>query len=185
LLAQSEARLCYEYALQANPLVDGDATLAQYARTVLHEAAERLATVRVAGHRVRQYRPSQVRDLIDDLQHHLREGIGPDELLRAIDGVVFWSAFPPAFAALVLLRRVSPRIVRVIAAAAVATPILAWAMAQYPYLLGDHTPIFAASASRPSLITLTVVFTAAAVLVAPSLVLLFTLQQRTHLHNEP
>jgi cytochrome bd ubiquinol oxidase subunit II len=99
----------------------------------------------------------------------------PFTLLAVLGGV----------AALVLLRRVSPRIVRVVAAAAVAALILAWATAQYPYLLGDHTSIFAAAAPRPSLITLTVVFTAAAVLVAPSLVLLFTLQQRTYLHDEP
>ena len=88
-------------------------------------------------------------------------------------------------AALVLLRRASPRIVRVIAATAVAALILAWGSAQYPYLLGDHTSIATAAAPRPSLITLTVVFAAAAILVAPSLVLLFTLHQRTYLSDEP
>jgi hypothetical protein len=85
---QSQARLYYEYALQYQPPTDGDATLSQYARTVLQDAAQRLATQyeSEANDFVTNVR-GQVRDLLDDLQHALRDGVKSDELLRAIDGV--------------------------------------------------------------------------------------------------
>jgi cytochrome d ubiquinol oxidase subunit II len=87
-------------------------------------------------------------------------------------------------AALVLLRRGSAAGVRALAGVAVAALICAWGVAQWPYLLGDHTTVSAAAAPRPTLVALLIVFAAAAVLVAPSLVLLYTLQQRSGLRVE-
>ncbi|GLL16258.1 hypothetical protein GCM10017577_74180 [Pseudonocardia halophobica] len=52
---------------------------------------------------------------------------------------------------------------------------------QYPYLLGTHLPIAAAAARFPRCPPLTVVAAAALVLVAPSMGLLFVLQQRGRL----
>jgi hypothetical protein len=87
-LPQSQTRLYYEYALQYQPPADGDATLSQYARTVLQDAAQRLATQyeSEATEFVTNVR-GQVRDLLVDLQQALRDGVEADELLRAIDGV--------------------------------------------------------------------------------------------------
>jgi cytochrome bd ubiquinol oxidase subunit II len=87
-------------------------------------------------------------------------------------------------AALALVHRASPSLVRVLAATAVAALVIGWGIAQYPYLLGDHTTIAAAAAPTPTLVTLTVVFAAATVLVVPSLALLYLLQQRSHLSDE-
>lgn len=86
--------------------------------------------------------------------------------------------------ALLAVRRASPRLVRVLAGAAVAALVLAWGMGQYPYLLGDQTPIQEAAAPRSSLVTLVIVFAAAALLVVPSLALLYVLQQRAQLEGD-
>jgi cytochrome d ubiquinol oxidase subunit II len=85
--------------------------------------------------------------------------------------------------ALVLLPRVAPRVVRVVAAAAVAALVVGWGVAQYPYVLGTHGRISATAAPHATLVALTVVFAVAAVVVVPSLVLLFTLQQRDRLEE--
>ncbi|MFR9805129.1 cytochrome d ubiquinol oxidase subunit II [Pseudonocardia sp. RS010] len=82
---------------------------------------------------------------------------------------------------LVLLRRLPPWVLHGLAAGAAATVVLGWGVAQYPYLLGTHLPIAAAAAPIPTLSALTVVAAAALVLVAPSLGLLFVLQQRGRL----
>jgi cytochrome d ubiquinol oxidase subunit II len=87
-------------------------------------------------------------------------------------------------AGLLLVRTASPRLVRALAGVAVAALVLAWGIGQYPYLLGDHTPLQAAAAPRTSLITLVVVFAGAALLVIPSLILLFVLQQRAQLESD-
>ncbi|MFL6125362.1 cytochrome d ubiquinol oxidase subunit II [Actinophytocola sp.] len=81
-------------------------------------------------------------------------------------------------AALLLLRRARPALVRALAAVAVATVVVGWGVAQYPYLLGDHASVAASAAPRATLVALTVVFVAAGVLVAPSIVLLYVLRQR-------
>jgi cytochrome d ubiquinol oxidase subunit II len=83
--------------------------------------------------------------------------------------------------ALLLLRRLAPRLLQVLAVGASATIVAGWGVAQYPYLLGTHLSIGAAAAPRATLIALTVVAAAALVLVAPSLALLFALQQRGRL----
>jgi cytochrome d ubiquinol oxidase subunit II len=87
-------------------------------------------------------------------------------------------------AALVFLRRGSPRLVRVLAAAAVAGLVVGWGAAQYPYLLGTHASIEATASPTPSLVALTVIFVAAGFLVVPSLALLYILQQRGRLRPD-
>jgi cytochrome bd ubiquinol oxidase subunit II len=81
-------------------------------------------------------------------------------------------------AALLLLRRASPLLLRALAFGAVAAVVLGWGVAQYPYMLGTHLSIDAAAAPNPTLVGILVVFAMAAVLVIPSLVLLYLLQQR-------
>jgi cytochrome bd ubiquinol oxidase subunit II len=87
-------------------------------------------------------------------------------------------------AALLLLRRGTPRLVRLLAALAVTTLIIGWGIAQYPYLLGDSAPIHAVAAPDASLRALLVVIVAAVLLVVPSLALLYVLQQRGRLQEE-
>jgi cytochrome bd ubiquinol oxidase subunit II len=87
-------------------------------------------------------------------------------------------------AALALLRRGSPRLVRTLAGLAVAALVVGWGLAQYPYLLGTHASIDETAAPQSSLVTITVVFVLAGLLVVPSLALLYVLQQRGRLDAE-
>jgi cytochrome d ubiquinol oxidase subunit II len=84
-------------------------------------------------------------------------------------------------AALGLLRRAGPRLVRVLAAIAVAALVTAWGVAQYPYLLGTHTDIASAAAPPGTLVALAVILVAAILLVVPSFLLLYVLHQRARL----
>jgi cytochrome d ubiquinol oxidase subunit II len=86
-------------------------------------------------------------------------------------------------AALVLLGRVAPRVVRGLAVLAVGAVVAGWGVAQYPYLLGTHLRISEAAAPSPTLVAVTVVFGAAVVLCLPSLALLYVLQQRGQLEG--
>lgn len=86
-------------------------------------------------------------------------------------------------AALLLLPRAAPRLLQLLAIAAVVAVILGWGVAQYPNLLGTHATIGQAAAPTPTLWALTIVATAALLLVVPSTALLFTLQQRGHLDH--
>jgi cytochrome d ubiquinol oxidase subunit II len=81
-------------------------------------------------------------------------------------------------AALILLRRATARLVRALAALAVAAIVVAWGVAQYPYLLGTHAAIGTVAAPDSSLLALVVIVVAAIVLVGPSFALLYALQQR-------
>jgi cytochrome d ubiquinol oxidase subunit II len=83
--------------------------------------------------------------------------------------------------ALVLLGRLAPRLLQLLAVTAAGTIVAGWGVAQYPYLLGTHLAIGVAAAPRSTLVALTVVAGAALVLVVPSLALLFVLQQRGRL----
>jgi cytochrome d ubiquinol oxidase subunit II len=84
-------------------------------------------------------------------------------------------------AALLALRRATPRLVRLLAVVAVGAVLAGWGAAQYPYLLGDRLSIADAAAPGATLASLTVVGVAAAVMVLPSVALLFVLQQRGRL----
>jgi cytochrome d ubiquinol oxidase subunit II len=81
-------------------------------------------------------------------------------------------------AALALIRRGSPLLVRVLAAAAVAALVSGWGAAQYPYLLGTQARLHEVAAPNASMASLLVVTAAAAALIGPSFVLLYMLQQR-------
>jgi cytochrome d ubiquinol oxidase subunit II len=86
-------------------------------------------------------------------------------------------------AALVLLPRADRRVIRALAVGAVAAVVLGWGVAQYPYLLGTHLPIGAASAPAATLWVLTVVAAVAVVIVVPALALLLVLHQRGELEG--
>jgi cytochrome d ubiquinol oxidase subunit II len=68
-----------------------------------------------------------------------------------------------------------------LAVAAVASVVVGWGVAQYPYLLGTHLTIQVAAAPTSTLWSLTLVAAAALILVVPSLALLFSLEQRGRL----
>lgn len=84
-------------------------------------------------------------------------------------------------AALLLMGRVSSRLLRCLSAAAVAALVVAWAVAQAPYLLGTHAALTASAAPRATLVTLSAIVAVAVAVVVPSLALLYLLQQRARL----
>jgi cytochrome d ubiquinol oxidase subunit II len=81
-------------------------------------------------------------------------------------------------AVLVLLVRHKHRLIRPLAGVAVGSMVLGWGVAQFPYLLPTSLKIGEAAAPGPTLTTVLVVFLIAAVVVLPSLALLYTLSQR-------
>ncbi len=83
-----------------------------------------------------------------------------------------------------LLLRGSPRGARVLAAGAVASIVWAWGVAQWPYILPTSLKVSAAAAPSATLGTLLVVFGVAAVVIVPSLALLYMLDQRSLLPEE-
>jgi cytochrome d ubiquinol oxidase subunit II len=87
-------------------------------------------------------------------------------------------------AALLLLPRAAPRLLQLLAVAAVVAVVAGWGVAQYPYLLGTHLPIGAGAAPTSTLWALTVVAAAALLVVVPAMALLFVLQQRGRLHSD-
>jgi cytochrome d ubiquinol oxidase subunit II len=86
--------------------------------------------------------------------------------------------------ALLSLGRLSPRLVRCLSSAAVAALVVAWAVAQAPYLLGTHAAITVSAAPQATLVTLAAIIVAAVAVVVPSLTLLYVLQQRARLESE-
>jgi len=85
---------------------------------------------------------------------------------------------------LVVLLRGGRRPLRPLAAGAVVAVIWGWGVAQFPYLLPTSLKIGEAAAPDPTLDVVFVVFGAAAVLVLPSLGLLYALSQRDMLEHE-
>jgi len=73
---------------------------------------------------------------------------------------------------------------RPLAAGAVVSVIWGWGVAQFPYLLPTSLRIDQAAAPDPTLVVVFIVFAVAAVLVLPSLALLYTLSQRDLLEAE-
>jgi cytochrome d ubiquinol oxidase subunit II len=76
-----------------------------------------------------------------------------------------------------LLRRESSR-ARVLAMGAVASVILGWGVAQWPYILPTSLKVSAAAAPEGTLAAVLVVFVVAAIVIVPSLALLYTLDQK-------
>ncbi|HET9593755.1 MAG TPA: cytochrome d ubiquinol oxidase subunit II [Solirubrobacterales bacterium] len=87
-------------------------------------------------------------------------------------------------ALLVVLLRGGRRPLRPLAAGAVVAVIWGWGVAQFPYLLPTSLRIDQAAAPDPTLTIVFIVFAVAAVLVLPSLGLLYTLSQRDLLESE-
>jgi cytochrome bd ubiquinol oxidase subunit II len=85
---------------------------------------------------------------------------------------------------LAVLLRGGRRPLRPLAAGAVVAVIWGWGVAQFPYLLPTSLKIGAAAAPDPTLDIVFIVFIVAAVLVLPSLGLLYTLSQRDLLEGE-
>jgi cytochrome d ubiquinol oxidase subunit II len=85
---------------------------------------------------------------------------------------------------LAVLLRGARRPLRPLAAGAVVAVIWGWGVAQFPYLLPTSLRIDQAAAPDSTLTVVFIVFAAAAVLVLPSLALLYTLSQRDLLEHE-
>lgn len=85
---------------------------------------------------------------------------------------------------LVVLLRGGRRPLRPLAAGAVVAVIWGWGVAQFPYLLPTSLRIDQAAAPDPTMTIIFVVFAIAAVLVLPSLGLLYTLAQKDLLESE-
>jgi cytochrome bd ubiquinol oxidase subunit II len=86
---------------------------------------------------------------------------------------------------LVLLLRDAHRGARVLAMGAVAAVIVGWGVAQWPYLLPETLEVDAAAAPDPTLWTIVVVFVVAALVILPSLGLLYALDQKNLVDAEP
>jgi cytochrome d ubiquinol oxidase subunit II len=87
-------------------------------------------------------------------------------------------------ALMAVLLRGGRRTLRPLAAGAVVAVIWGWGVAQFPYLLPTSLRIDQAAAPDPTMTIIFVVFAIAAVLVLPSLGLLYTLAQRDLLESE-
>jgi cytochrome bd ubiquinol oxidase subunit II len=83
-----------------------------------------------------------------------------------------------------VLLRGGRRPLRPLAAGAVIAVIWGWGVAQFPYLLPTSLRIDQAAAPDPTMTIIFIVFAVAAVLVLPSLALLYTLTQRDLLESE-
>ncbi len=79
---------------------------------------------------------------------------------------------------LVLLVRDNHNGARALAMGAVATVVFGWGVAQWPYLLPTSLKVSAAAAPDPTLWSVVIVFLAAAVIILPSLGLLYYLDQK-------
>jgi cytochrome d ubiquinol oxidase subunit II len=79
---------------------------------------------------------------------------------------------------LVLLMRSVHSVARLLAMGAVATVVLGWGVAQYPYILPTSLTLSAAAAPDPTLWSVVIVFVVAALVILPSLGLLYYLDQR-------
>jgi cytochrome d ubiquinol oxidase subunit II len=80
--------------------------------------------------------------------------------------------------AIVLLVRQQYRSARPLAMGAVVSVIWGWGVAQWPFILPESLKVSAAAAPDPTLTTVLVVFVLAAILILPSLGLLYVLDQR-------
>lgn len=87
-------------------------------------------------------------------------------------------------ALLLVLVRGGRRLLRPLAAGAVIAVIWGWGVAQFPYLLPTSLRIDQAAAPDPTMTIIFIVFAVAAVVVLPSLALLYTLAQKDLLESE-
>ena len=80
--------------------------------------------------------------------------------------------------ALVLLLKEQIRVARAFAVGAVVTVVWGWGVAQWPYLLPTSMTIERGAAPHGTLVALFIVTIAAALVIVPSLALLYVLDQR-------
>ena len=85
---------------------------------------------------------------------------------------------------LVLLVRRSHHVARVLSAGAVASVVIAWGVAQWPYILPTSLKVSAAASPSGTLQMVLVVFALAAVIILPALGLLYHLDQKGLLPEE-
>jgi cytochrome bd ubiquinol oxidase subunit II len=86
--------------------------------------------------------------------------------------------------ALILLARDAPRGGRVLAILAVASIVVSWGVAQWPYLLPESLTVSAAASPNGTLTAVLVAVALAAVIVVPGFVLLYVLDQKGLLPEE-
>ncbi len=87
-------------------------------------------------------------------------------------------------AALVLLLRDAPRGARLLAVVAVASVIIGWAVAQWPYILPQTLTFSAAASPTGTLTAVLIVVVLAVLIVGPGFILLYVLDQRGLLPEE-
>src|SRR5262249_14109964 len=85
---------------------------------------------------------------------------------------------------LYLLSRSSHQGARILAMGAVASVVVAWGVAQWPYLLPTSLKVSQAAAPAATLEPIVVVFAVAAVTILPALAFLYSLDQRSLLDTE-
>jgi cytochrome bd ubiquinol oxidase subunit II len=146
---------------------DGDAELTEYFRRRAVVAAVVVAVVGAVGMVV----------LHDDARY-VFDGMTGRALPVVIVGVVC------GLGALVLLARDATRYARALAVLAVAGLVVAWGVAQWPYLLPESLTVSDAAAPSGTLQALVVTVVLAVVIVAPGFVLLYVLAQRHLLPEE-
>ena len=85
---------------------------------------------------------------------------------------------------LILLVRNATRGARILSIGAVATVMIGWGVAQWPYILPTTLKVSQAAAPSGTLDAILVVFIAAAIIILPALGLLYTLDQKSLLAGE-
>jgi cytochrome d ubiquinol oxidase subunit II len=85
---------------------------------------------------------------------------------------------------LVLLLRHNHRGARLLAIAAAVAVLLGWGVAQWPYLLPESLKVTAGAAPDATLWSILIVFVVAAIVILPSIGLLYYLDQRSLLETD-
>jgi cytochrome d ubiquinol oxidase subunit II len=140
----------------------GDDDMAEYFRVRALAAAIATGVIALAGIVV-------LHDYASYVFHGLTSRALPLVIVSALCGL----------GSIVLLFRGAHRGARLLAMGAVATVVLGWGVAQWPYLLPTSLKVEAAAAPDPTLISVVVVFLLAAVICLPSLGLLYVLDQKS------
>ena len=145
----------------------GDAEMVQYFRRRAIIAATVVGVVGLVGIFVLR---ADARYLFDGLASRAL----PLVILSVLSGV----------GALVLLVRNASRGARILAVAAVASVIIGWGVAQWPYVLPETLTFSAAASPTGTLAAVLVVVVLAAVIVVPGFALLYVLDQKSLLPEE-
>jgi cytochrome d ubiquinol oxidase subunit II len=111
--------------------------------------------------------------VLHDYAHYVYDGLTsralPLVLLSAICGI----------ASLILLTMDARRGPRLLAAGAVAGVVLAWGVAQWPYILPTSLKVSQAAAPSATLDSIVVVFVVAVIVILPAFALLYSLDQKS------